>query len=188
MTRKANSESTHSTHSTSTNGRSHAGYDPSKFIVPGRDHHGDSVREWCRVQPSTDHEVDAIIASKKWPFRTKGDFLRWAIWEGVKRINTMESVPGNMINVAETIIETCRASEIWMRFKTSIDATETMVKTFMEAGNESEALKLLSRVRAEAMKLEESGWRDQYMQEFEKRFGHIWARQNKRSVGLGRAE
>lgn len=187
MTRKAN-ESTHSTHSTSTNGRSHAGYDPAKFIVPGRDHHGDSVREWCRVQPSTDHEVDAIIASKKWPFRTKGDFLRWAIWEGVKRINTMESVPGNMINVAETIIETCRASEIWMRFKTSIDATETMVKTFMEAGNESEALKLLSRVRAEAMKLEESGWRDQYMQEFEKRFGHIWARQNQRSVGLGRAE
>lgn len=160
-------------------------YDPGHYIVPGQDHKGHSVRVWCRVRPDVDHEIDAIVTSHNWPFRVKGDFIRWAIWEGVKNIQKQRPVPGSMIVVAETIMETCRSTELWLKFKTSIEMADSTVRSFMDAGNEQEALKLLSRLRSEVLKLEEAQWREQYLKEFDKRFGHIWARYKTGAVNLG---
>src|SRR4029077_12636332 len=120
---------------------------------------GHSVRVWCRVQPTVDHEMDAIIASKNWPFRVKGDFVRWAIWRAVKDIEKIHPVPGSMIIVAETIMQQCKAAEHWLHFKKSIDATEDTVRELMDSGNEQEALKLLSILRNQVLKLEEASWR-----------------------------
>ena len=162
-------------------------YDHTHFVVPGQDAKGHSVRVWCRVQPTVDHEIEAIVTSKNWPFRVKGDFVRWAIWEGVKRIEKMKPVPGSMIIVADSIMASCKAKEIWLAFKNSIDATETTVKALRDSGNESEAIKLLSELRSRVMQLEEASWRDQWMREFDSRFGAYWERAKGKAVGLNRA-
>lgn len=159
-------------------------YDPSHYSVPGQDHKGHSVRIWCRVQPSIDHEIEAIVQSRNWPFRTKGDFARWAIWEGVKRLEKMAPVPGSMIVVAETILESCKVSSQWLKFKNSIDATESTVRALLDSGNEYEALKLLSGLRTQVLKLEEASWREQWIGEFDKRFGHLWERAKRNAVNL----
>lgn len=159
-------------------------YDPSHFIIPARDHQGHSTRLWCNVQPSVDHEINVIMASKNWPFKLKGDFVRWSVWEGVKRIEKMKPVPGSMIVVAETIQESCRAAMQWLAFKTSVDSTDSTVKALMDSGNETEALKLLSNLRTQVMKLEEASWREQWMGEFNKRFGHLWDRHKKNATNL----
>lgn len=162
-------------------------YDPTHYLVPAQDHNGHSIRVWCRIQPTVDHEIDAIIASKKWPFRVKGDFIRYCIYDTVKRMERMKPVPNSMIVVADVIMEQCRQQELWLRFRSSIDALEHTVKSFMESGNEEEALKLLSHTRAQVLKLEEAVWRDQYLAEFDKRWGHLWARHKQRAVRLDRA-
>lgn len=159
-------------------------YDPSHYNVPGQDHKGHSVRIWCRVQPSIDHEIEAIVQSRNWPFRTRGDFARWAIWEGVKRLEKMTPVPGSMIVVAETILEQCKVSSQWLKFKNSIDATESTVRALLDGGNETEALKLLSGLRTQVLKLEEASWREQWIGEFDKRFGHLWERAKRNAVNL----
>jgi len=159
-------------------------YDPSHYMVPGQDHKGHSTRVWCRVRPDIDHEIDAIMASHFWPFRMKGDFIRWAIWEGVKQIQKHRPVPGSMIVVADTIMETCRSSELWLKFKTSIDMAEATVKALRDSGNEEEAIKLLSKLRGEVIKLEEAQWREQYLDQFDKRFGELWRRHEAKAMGL----
>lgn len=155
-------------------------YDPSHFIVPAGDSHGHSVREWCRVNPVVDHELDAIVTSKKFPFRTKGDLMRWAIWEGIKKLEKMETVPNSMVNVAEVMLEAARQATLWAQFKATLDAVENSVKLYMNSGNEAEALKLLSRCKAEAMKIPEDMWRNQFLEDMKKRFGHVWDRQKKK--------
>jgi hypothetical protein len=159
-------------------------YDPGYYIVPGQDHNGHSVRVWCRVQPTQDYEMDVIVNSRNWPFKMKGDFVRWAIWEGIRRIEKMKPVPGSMIVVAETIMDQCRAAEMWLKFKSSVDAAEKTVRNLLDSGNEPEALKLLSALRTHVMKLEEASWRDQWMREFEKRFGHIFSRAKEKAIRL----
>jgi hypothetical protein len=162
-------------------------YDPSYYRVPGRDHQGHSVRIYCNIQPTLDHEIDVIMASHNWPFRVKGDFFRWAVWEAVKRLEKMKPVPGSMIIVAETIMASCKTKEHWLAFKNSIDSTESTVKALIESGNEAEALKLLSELRTQVQQLEEAGWREQWLGEFNKRFGHLWERAKKSAVGLNAA-
>lgn len=162
-------------------------YDPGHYLVPGQDHHGHSVRVWCRIQPTIDHEIDAVIASKNWPFRVKGDFIRWAIYDAVKRLEKHKPVPNSMIVVADVIMDQCKQADLWLRFRSSIDALDHTVKSFMDAGNEEEALKLLSNTRAQVLKLEEAVWREQYLTEFDKKFGHLWDRHKRRAVALNKA-
>jgi hypothetical protein len=159
-------------------------YDPSHFLVPAQDHKGHSVREWFRVSPTIDHEIDAVVTSKKFPFRTKGDLIRWGVYEAVKRLEKMEDIPNSMINVAEIIIEQSRHAEMWGKFRSSLDALEHAVKSYVDTGNEAEALKLLSRVRTEVLKIPEDVWREQYVGEMDKRFGHIWKRNKSKAVSL----
>jgi len=163
-------------------------YDPSHYIVPGQDHKGHSVRLWCRVQPTVDHEIEAIVQSHNWPFKTKGDFCRWAIWEGVRRLEKMATVPGSMLVVAESIMESCKVSSQWLKFQSSVDATEITVKALIDSGNEVEALKLLSNLRNQVMRLEEASWRDQWMVQFDKRFSHVWERNKKNAVDLTKVD
>jgi hypothetical protein len=162
-------------------------YDHSYFTVPAQDHKGHSVRLWCRVQPLIDHEIEAIMQSHNWPFKTKGDFVRWAIWEGVKRVEKMAPVPGSMIVVAEAIMASCRASAQWLAFKSSVDTTEQVVRALLESGNDTEAYKLLSNLKSQVMMLEEASWRDQWLGEFQKRFGHIYERARQNPVNLSSA-
>lgn len=161
--------------SVKTNGKM-SKYEPAYFKVPGTDHQGHSTRVWCRVQPSMDHAIEAIVQSRNWPFGTKGDFLRWAIWEGIKKLETIEPIPNAMLNVAEIMIETSRNAQFWDKFKTSLDATEQSVKMYTQTGNEQEAIKLVAKCRALAEKIEEDVWRDQYMQELDRRFGGLFER------------
>jgi len=139
------------------------------------------------VQPTVDHEIDAIIQSKNWPFRVKGDFIRYAIYDAVKRLEKHKPVPNSMVVVADVIMDQCKQADLWVRFKSSIDSLEHTVKSFLDAGNEEEALKLLSNTRSQVLKLEEAMWRDQYIAELDKRFSHLWARNKSKAVRLDRA-
>jgi len=135
-----------------------------------------------------DHEIVQIVASRKWPFKMKGDFLRWAAWEGIKRLEKAEPVPHSMLMVAETIVESARQAELWNAFKTSVDSLEKSVKSFQDSGNEEEALKLLAKIKNDVLKMDEDVWREEWLKEFEKRFGHLWARHGTRAVSLQRAQ
>lgn len=160
-------------------------YDPKDWIVPGQDHNGNSVREWFRCQPTMDREIEVILTARKFPFRVKGDLLRWAVWEGIKKLNRMEDIPTSMFNVAEIMIKTSREAEMWHKFRTSIEVTKKAVQDYVDTGNEEEALKLLSAIKAEVIKIEEDVWRRNYLEALEKEFGHIWERNKKRAAKLG---
>lgn len=162
--------------------------DPGGFIVPARDHQGHKVRIFCSIQPTLDHEIDCILASKNWPFKVKGDFMRWAVSEGVKKLETTEPVRGSMMVVAETILETCRSAILWIKFRSSIEATEQTVKSMIDGGNEEEALKLLSRLHTEVLRMEEDSWREQYLEEFGKKFSHLWQRNHPSAASLARMQ
>lgn len=163
-------------------------YDPGQFRVPGTDHQGHSRRIFCRVMPAVDHQIDQIISSKNFPFSTRGDFMRWAIWESIKRLDTMEPVPNSFINVAEIMIESARNAQFWEKFKTSIEMTRQAVEMYIQTNNEQEALKMVSRCRAWAMKIEEDVWRNQYLKELDDKFGYLFERNKGKAVKLMAAE
>lgn len=149
-------------------------YPPRDYVIPANDHHGHSVRKQFRCTPSMSNEIAKIVQARKWPWSTEGDMMRWAVWEAVKRCERMEEVPDSMYAIANSMIEASREALMVVTFKTSLDEVEKTVRELMNLGMDSEALKHLSDLKDQAAKVSESQWREKYLEEFERRFGHLW--------------
>lgn len=159
-------------------------YDIADYCVPATDHQGHSNRIFCRVQPGMDHAIDKYVQGKQFPFGTRGDFMRWAIWRGLKELERLEPCPDAMMCVAEIMIESARNAQFWTKFKTSLDTTENAVKLYISTNNDEEALKLVNRCKALAEKIEEPIWKQQYMEELSKRFDYLYKRNSRTPVKL----
>ncbi len=100
--------------------------------------------------------------------------MRWAVWEAVKKCERMEEIPNSMYAVANNMIEVSRMALMVVTFKQSLDEVEKTVRELMNLGMDTEALKHLSELKDQAAKVSEPMWRDKYMEEFQRRFGHLW--------------
>lgn len=159
--------------------------DPGNYIIPAQDHHGHTARIACRVQPTVERQIDVVVQSKKFPFRGEGDFMRWAVWEGLKEIEKRSDCPNNFLLMAENNIALARDAVYWHTFQTSLDTLQKTVEMHISSGSEGEALGLLADAKANALKMEEDVWREKYLKEMERRFGHIWERFKGKRATLG---
>jgi hypothetical protein len=167
----------------SADGASSPQYSPRDYIIPGSDHHGHGVRKQFRCSPAMANEITKIVQARKWPWSTDGDMMRWAVWEGIKKCERMEEVPNSMYAIAQNMIETSRMALMVVTFKQSLDEAEKTVRELQAIGMEKEALRHLSDLRDQAAKVAEPMWREKYLEEFERRFSHMWrAAKGERSV------
>jgi hypothetical protein len=136
------------------------------------------------------NEISKIVQSRRWPWSTEGDMMRWAVWEAVKKCERMEEVPNSMYAVANNMIEASRGALMVVTFKQSLDEVEKTVRELMSLGMDTEALKHLSDLRDQANKVSEPMWRDKYLEEFERRFSHLWksARAHGKAAGMTKFE
>ncbi len=163
-------------------------YDPSSYVLPAADVHGISIRKQFRCQPTMSNEIGKIIQSKRFPWQQEGDFMRWAVWEGIKRVERMEDIPDSMYSVALSMMETCQMQLMLITFSRSLEAVAKSIGTLQEMGMEGEALKHLSELRDNAARVVEPQWREKYMKEFDRRFGHLYEKAKRRASPLPRTE
>ncbi len=163
-------------------------YSPRDYVIPANDHHGHSVRKQFRCTPSMSNEISKIIQSRKWPWSTEGDMMRWAVWEAVKKCERMEEIPNSMYAVANNMIEVSRMALMVVTFKQSLDEVEKTVRELMNLGMDTEALKHLSELKDQAAKVSEPMWREKYMEEFQRRFGHLWKAAHQRGKAVKMTE
>lgn len=169
-----------------TTGDSGARYDPSEFCIPAQDHQGHSERVWCRVQPLHDRQIDIVLRSKNWPFRTKGDVVRWALVRGLKILEVMEPNVKGFMQQADAINEMLR-DEIYMQeFMGIFDTLQKVVGQHVAMGAQGEATRLVAQVKFKLDQIEgEPHWKKKAQQQLAERFGHLL---NQRAIGLHRME
>lgn len=158
-------------------------YPPEAFIVPGQDHTGQSERVFCRVTPSLAREIAVIFESRKFPFRTKGDLMRWCVKVGVERLLEMEPSPGSIMAQVDTIDTVLREESEHVRFGQLFDNVASVIGTYVQAGAHGEARRVLFEVRAKVERIGNQYWRERYLKELGTRFGHLIS--NAAGVPLG---
>ncbi len=147
-------------------------YDPRDFVIPARDHQGHSERGWFQMQPLVDRALDVVLREKKFPFRTKGDVIRWCVVRGLKVLERLEPEPG-FIGRAEMVIHTCRLEEYNQTFANMFDYLQKVVNQSVANKMTGEARRLLAVAKAEVMKIPEDEWRNRCLEEMKERFGHL---------------
>lgn len=148
-------------------------YAPDQFIVPGQDQNGNSVRQWCRVVPLLDRAMDVLFASRKFPFKSKGDLMRWCIKTGVERLDEMEPVAGSVIIQVEAMMAILRDEELNHSFMTVFNTMGQTVGMHIQAQAIGEARRVITMMRAQIMKMDDGYWRQRYIRELDTKFGHL---------------
>lgn len=170
-------------------GSSYTGkYIPDSFIVPGQDNNGNSIREWFRVMPLLDRAMDILLGSKKFPFKNKGDLMRWCVKHGVDTLEEMEPMEGSVTAQVDTMIYILNGESAAHQFMTLFNVMSNTVGEHIQAQALGEARRVISDMTRQIQKIDNEYWRGRYQGELEKRFGYLLKGEMVAGAGLGQHE
>jgi hypothetical protein len=66
-------------------------YDPSEFVYPSYDPDGRSVHICVRFPASLNHAIESVVKSRKFPFEIKDNVILWCLYEGLRKLQSMEA-------------------------------------------------------------------------------------------------
>lgn len=148
-------------------------YRPEDFIIPGQDQNGNSIREFCRVVPLLDRAMDVIQGSRKFPFRTKGDLMRWCIKTGVERLDKMEPIAGSVLAQCEAMLGILRDEELNHAFLTVFHTMVATIGMHVQAQALGEARRVIATMQGQIQRMQDGYWRTRYLKELDDKFGHL---------------
>lgn len=165
----------------------HGKYDPADFIIPASDAKGHSERVWCRLQPGHDRQLDVILRSRKFPFRTKGDIIRWATVRGLRILEQMEEVPSVMKQV-DMMMDVLNDEQLNQDCMLVFEKTRERVASYISTGSTGQARRLIAQQKHLAEGIPDEYWRGAYLDRLDKEFGYLLeANVNTIASRLGRA-
>lgn len=149
------------------------GLEPAQFRVPSVDSKGHTVRAWASVQPMHLQTIDILVQSKKFPYRTRGDFIRHAL---VRHIHWLEKIyqPLNSVTGAlDAMNALLRDAEFRQEFREFFGKLKKQIKSLIAEGDEQAARKLVLEVMRCIADMPDGYWRDKYTAEVNEEFKEL---------------
>lgn len=143
-----------------------------QWYIGARDAQGHSARLWFTAQPGHARDLNSIVASKKFPYRTVGDVLRHALHRHLKWIQTQHRFRSVMGQV-EMLLEICREEDFGMDLRKSIEHIAGIINKHIAAGNQGQAIRFYLKAMGAVQGMPDGFWQDKYKDELESRFGHL---------------
>lgn len=157
-------------------------YDPDSFVIPAQDTKGHKDRLQFYAQPGHVNQVATIVASRKFPFRTRGGLMRWCLDLGLKRLEQIdESIPG-VTSQVDAIIEVVRWEQFQREMNQVLERLSALASDLVAKGDEDEAKRVILKTRRFISKMPEGYWRNRWVREIKERFSYILDRVEQASL------
>jgi hypothetical protein len=141
----------------------HGKYDVEQFQIPATDARGHTTRAQCYIQPGHDRQIDEILGNRRFPFRTKGDLIRWCIVRGLERLLAMESdIPDSYMSQVDAMLDVLRDTEFQQSFDSTIQIMTTRITSLLGEGAQNEARRVVSQMLHKVGQMKEGYWRDKW--------------------------
>lgn len=146
-----------------------------EYHIPATDPKGHSARHWFRTIPAMAREVEQIVQSKAFPYRTKGDLLRHALHRHIswlKKQKPIKSVTGQV----DMILEVMRDEEMHSDFLLVFNKLDERINRHLRNGERKHADDVLYRVLEQIQEMPDGFWKDRYVEQIIKRMeanGHF---------------
>lgn len=151
-----------------------------QYLIPGQDGMGHAHRLFCRVMPAHYRAITALERSKAFGFRTPGDVMRWCVDFGVRELTRRMHVPQAVSALAQVdmIREILVEEQYYVEFPQVFESLQSTINKQQAAGcGKADAVRLVAMVRHQIEQMTEEPWREKYMGELMKQFGHILTEQ-----------
>lgn len=147
-------------------------YDPASFNVAPADNKGVSYRLTFRVPPDMEKSIDAIIASHRFPFQTRGDVLRWTTLKGCRELEKMEGVP-SVTKRVDILSNLLNEESAHSEFMSIFNHLEESVARYMADEAPDQATRVVAMAKYQFEAMPDGHWRSRYLEELNKRFSHL---------------
>ena len=148
-------------------------YDPSDFVVTPTDTKGVSYRFTFRGPPDFDTAIDQWISSGRFPFRTRGEVLRWCVRQGLRQLDQMEPGVVSVTQRVDILTRILNEESSHSDFLTVFKHLDESVQRYMSDQAPMQALRVIAMAKHQFEGMPEGHWRERYLGELDKRFGFM---------------
>jgi hypothetical protein len=136
--------------------------DPAQFRVSGTDSKGHTSRIWVNLQPMHVQTIDILTQSGKFPYRTRGDFLRHAVIKHIHWLERIEKPLNSITGALDAMNALLRDAEFRMEFTEYIARLTKQIEALVDEGDVVAARKLLLESLRLVETMPEGYWKDKY--------------------------
>lgn len=144
-----------------------------KYWVPVTDNRGHSMPFAFRAQPRYARQIDLIIASKRFSFKTRPDVLRYALDHTLKELTAGDDTIPSIMAQVEAINEIALHEQLTYEFVAMFVRCSKIVTDYCELGAKGEARRVVALIKAHVDQMPEGFWREKYLRELMEKFGHL---------------
>lgn len=145
------------------------------FVIPAADERGHTSRMQFRCNPELDRQGDEIVASKQFPFKTKGDLMRFGYFEACRRLSRYGHHIPDIISELEIVNVMLRRKQRHCAFEDSLQLLQVTIDELQRLNADSEIVDVLNEIGIQVHRMLEVDpyWGERYRQEIERKWGPL---------------
>ena len=148
-------------------------HDPSEFVFPGYDLDGRSVRISVRVSLSLNQAIEGVIESRKFPFEIRNDLVLWCLYEGIRKLESMEACV-SVMPMLEITVMLARMDFDLKRFQEFFAKLDAAILRLCNSGYQTQtARRVIKAIEELVLCMPSSRDRNWFLQELRRRWGHL---------------
>lgn len=145
-----------------------------RLVVPASDTKGRSERIWVRMPPLMIRGCQMLVASGQYPWKTPGDFQRFAIHDAMRRLQ--RDAPSEVVSVisqVEAMKGILQHEEMHAEFLGVFERMSRVVEAYRASNAHDEARRTIAEMRAQINGMPSGYWRSEYRKKLKERYGAL---------------
>jgi hypothetical protein len=148
-------------------------HNPSEFIFPSYDLDGGSVRICVRVSLSLDQAIEGVVESRKFPFGIRNDLVLWCLYEGLRKLESMEACV-SVMPMLEITLMLARMDFDLKRFQEFFAKLDGAILRLCNSGYQTHsARRVVKAIEELVLCMPSSRDRNWFLQELRRRWGDL---------------
>lgn len=158
-------------------------FSPDDFHVAITDDNGhDAKIGGIRFHPAMKNLIDVVVSRGNFPLESQHDLIRWATFEGLKKLALLEELYGGVPNYMARLSAINRTT---LQTKHNREFDESYARVKEEAGRllagnkEAAAAMFINDVLQDAKQIPQKSWREDYVGRLDRDFGWLLKKEQK---------
>lgn len=143
-----------------------------QYLIPAHDQKGHSSRVQFRLMPAHQRILQDVVSSKKFPFRTVGDLMRYCVTSRAAELAKEEGIRSVQAQ-ANAMIAALQDEEFQIQFQEHFTLLRRVTDHYIEAKAPQEARRVVAQARMHIEAMPDDYWKQRYEKELLDRFGAL---------------
>lgn len=149
-------------------------YNQEEFVIPAQDDKGHSVRETVRISAELQRDIEIIIQSRKFPYRTASDLLRHGVVRHIELLHRLEDgFPKHLLAAHQAQMDLLREEEMRLASHLTFKKLHDQVEAYLASGEPGEARRIAAGIIAKLAGVADSAWKRRFEARFRRQYGSL---------------